>query len=169
MSTFQNLWKKLLQKLGYDTRPMIYLCGDRGRWGFVRAEDFEQEVKAMRRRTKHRKWSSDQGPWHRPAMPCVYPLFLFSKDTGPDNHLVSGNLHEMWSLLADCRLEHRAFYLPEGDAHSVAIHEHGEFQLVGREGSVMHRYDLETIMHMIGVDPKKLSHLIDARIEESIA
>lgn len=152
MRTFKDFWKWLCEGFGYDIRPMIYICSIGGRYGVVRAKDFEKAIKKMRRNAITRfGWGSFSSIYDKPIMPIVYPVFVFSDKGG---HLVSGNKAQMEKLVHLCRCELRVFRVPHENEESVLIDHRGPFELVGREGSVMQRHDWKTLLSMIGVEER---------------
>ena len=112
MSTLKRLFRKVWD--AYPRKPLLYICSHNGVTGVVRAEDFDDEVRRMRRSLK-RGWPTrgvSNVPW--PVRPQVYPVFLFSDKNPRKRSFRVGTLDEMWEAfdLCGCVVEERSFELP---------------------------------------------------------
>jgi len=110
--------KKLLMKLWYWlTRgypldcPLLYVCSHNGVTGVVRAEDYDREIRRMRR--WERKHAPKAGKKSKPFRPQVYPVFLFSDKLCPERNLRVGSIDVFRFIACErCVLEERSFFLP---------------------------------------------------------
>ena len=96
--------EKNLRKF-WDNYPtnttLVYICSRNGVTGVVRANDFDDEVRRMR---KHGRVS--------PVRPQVYPVFIFSDKTPSKEDMRCGTLDDMEGFLKKCSVEYRDFQLP---------------------------------------------------------
>jgi hypothetical protein len=96
---------------------MLYVCSHNGATGVVRAEDYDDEVRRVRKIFRKKQWDRRfEGQETRAVRPIVVPVFLFSdKDRGPETYK-NGSLADLANLLEGCYVEERSFELPRMDS-----------------------------------------------------
>ncbi len=134
--------KKLIQKFWdkYPNKPLVYVCTHNGVTGAVCADDFDTEIRRMRKNFKKNGW--ENAVW--PIRPQVYPIFLFSDKNVSERSFRVGSLKQLSELLKDCAVEFRDFELPPLNAPgSTPYGYYGQFEQVGRENTRHRVWTLE--------------------------
>ena len=99
---FRRLWD------AYPEEPLVYMCSHNGVTGIVRAEDFDDEVRKMRRQFRNEKRKLT-----REVRPQVNPVFLFSDNNSRwVQSFRVGMIKELKEILDGCSVEQRVFDLP---------------------------------------------------------
>jgi hypothetical protein len=106
MSTLKSLLRRFWDL--YPQRPLIYVCSHNGVTGAVRAEDYDDEIRSMRKVFKKKGWPQS------PVRPRVYPVFLFSDANPPKQNFRTGTLADLKRIIDGlvCAVEYREFELP---------------------------------------------------------
>ena len=129
MSTLKKLFRKLWD--AYPKEPLVYVSSHNGVTGVVRAEDFDDEVRRMRKLFRR-----DGGRPAEAVRPQVYPVFLFSDKTPPNRSFRVGTLADLKRLLEGCLVEQRVFELPPLNAPGCTPYGYyGMMEEIGREGT----------------------------------
>ncbi len=132
MSTLKRFVVKLLRKFWdrYPKIPLIYICSRNGVTGAVRADDFDDEVRSMRKSFVRLNWPI------RTVRPQVYPVFLFSDKSLPERNYRVAPLIGLKEISKYCVVEFRDFELPPITAKGFTPHGYfGELEMMGREGT----------------------------------
>ena len=109
MSTLKRWLKKLFREWWdiYPKEPLVYVCMHNGVIGAVRAEDYDDHIRLIRKFYRRKSW--------RPMFAYrneVTPVFLFSdmSCTKARNSWV-GRIEELNDILDGCRVEEMTFEL----------------------------------------------------------
>ncbi|GEM_PF-1658119 len=144
------MWRSLkkLFRICWDEYPvehLLYVCSHNGVTGVVRAEDFDDEVRRMRREFEKSGWPKDPLGWElRPVRPQVFPVFLFSDKNPSDRSFRVGTLAEMRQALDGYCVEERSFELPPINAPGmIRSGYYGHWESVGRENTRHRAWTLE--------------------------
>ena len=136
MSTLKKLFRKLWD--AYPKEALFYVSSHNGVTGVVRAEDFDDEVRRMRK--LFRKNGRPQGA----VRPQVYPVLLFSDKTPSSRSFRVGSLDDLKQLLEGCAVEQRTFELPPLNAPGFTPYGYfGMMEEIGREGTRHRVWTLE--------------------------
>ncbi len=140
MSTLKKLFRRIWD--AYPKEPLVYLCSHNGVTGVVRAEDFDDEVRRMRRLfVVHIRC---KGEPQRMVRPQVYPVFLFSDKTPSSRSFRVGTLDDLKQVLKNCVIEPRIFEVPPMNIPGFTPFGYlGMMEEVGRENSRLHIWTLE--------------------------
>lgn len=100
--------------LDYPEEPLVYVCSHNGVTGVVRADDFDNEVRRMRKFFRQKRgFHRPVRRWpYSPIRPQVYPISLFSDMTPTKRNLLTGTLGDLRKMLEECVAEERSFYVP---------------------------------------------------------
>lgn len=129
MGTLKRLFRKLWD--AYPKEPLVYVSSHNGVTGVVRAEDFDDEVRCMRRLFRR-----EGGMLAGSVRPQVYPVFLFSDKTPSSRSFQVGTLADLKRLLEGCHVEQRVFELPPLNAPGFTPYGYyGMMEEIGREGT----------------------------------
>lgn len=138
MSTLKRLFRKVWD--AYPKEPLVYVSSHNGVTGVVRAEDFDDEVRWMRK--LFRKNGKPQGA----VRPQVYPVFLFSDKNPSSRSFRVGTLDDLKQALEGCALEQRTFELPPLNAPGFTPYGYfGMMEEIGRENTRHRVWSLEQV------------------------
>ncbi len=133
----------------YPRQPLVYICTHNGVTGAVSAQDFDDEIRSMRRMFKQHGWPKE------PVRPRVWPVFLFSDKTPGKINFRVGTMAEMKDMLTHCVMEYRDFELPPLNGPAVISMDYygGVFQTAGYEDSKHRHYKfVDAWRHLTGRD-----------------
>jgi len=112
MSTLKRLFRRIWD--AYPKEPLVYVCSHNGVTGVVRAVDFDDEVRRMRRLFRREGRPQDA------VRPQVNPVFLFSDKTSLSRSFFRvGTLDDLKQILEGCAVEQRTFELPSLNAKAL--------------------------------------------------
>ena len=128
MKLLKRLFRKYWDR--YPKGPFVYVCSHNGVVGAVRAEDYDDEVRRMRKEFQKKRFL------RHPVRPQVYPVFLFSNKNVGERSFRVGTENKLNEILMDCVVEFRDFELPPLNAPgSTPFGYEGMFEQVGRENT----------------------------------
>lgn len=115
--TLWKLWNR------YPARALIYVCNNNGVIGAVRAEDYDKEIRRMRKEFAMNRWPTV------PVRPQVYPVFLFSNNESK-TCMTCGNEENLKNILINCAVEFRDFVIPPINGGPVDLDYFGGYENV---------------------------------------